>query len=98
MLGCEISLNAFGNLTYNGFGFNFGGGKVAFIGDDAMVFKMGANAGLKITDADGLQRLVPDSYKYSGASILHRYANSAKWIGVNDYVVRVVSDLGSTSM
>lgn len=98
MLGCEISLNAFGNLTYNGFGFNFGGGKVAFIGDDAMVFKMGANAGLKITDADGLQRLVPDSYKYSGASILHRYANSAKWIGVNDYVVRVVSDLSSTSM
>jgi len=54
MLGCEISLNAFGNLTYNGFGFNFGAGKVAFIGDDAMVFKMGANAGLKITDADGL--------------------------------------------
>lgn len=84
MLGCEISLNAFGNLTYNGFGFNFGGGKVAFIGDDAMVFKMGANAGLKITDADGLQRLVPESYRYSGANILHRYANSAKWIGVND--------------
>lgn len=96
MLGCEISLNAFGNLTYNGFGFNFGGGKVAFIGDDAMVFKMGANAGLKITDADGLQRLVPESYNYSGASILHRYANSAKWIGVNDQVVRVVSDLSST--
>lgn len=96
MLGCEISLNAFGNLTYNGFGFNFGGGKVAFIGDDAMVFKMGANAGLKITDADGLQRLVPESYRYSGASILHRYTNSAKWIGVNDYVVREVTDLSGT--
>lgn len=98
MLGCEISLNAFGNLTYNGFGFNFGGGKVAFISDDAMVFKMGANAGLKITDADGLQRLVPESYRYSGATILHRYVNSAKWIGVNDYVVRVVSDMSGTSM
>lgn len=98
MLGCEISLNAFGNLTYNGFGFNFGGGKVAFIGDDAMVFKMGANAGLKITDADGLQRLVPESYRYSGASILHRYTNSAKWIGVNDYVVREVTDLSGTML
>ena len=98
MLGCEISLNAFGNLTYNGFGFNFGGGKVAFIGDDAMIFKMGANAGLKITDADGLQRLVPESYRYSGANILHRYANSAKWIGTNDYVVRVVDDLSSSTM
>lgn len=97
MLGCEISLNAFGSLTYNGFGFNFGGGKVAFIGDDAMVFKMGANAGLKITDTDGLQRLVPESYRYSGAQILHRYANSAKWIGTNDYVVRVVDDLSSTT-
>lgn len=92
ILGCEISLSAFGNLTYNGFGFNFGGGKVAFIGDDAMVFKMGANAGLKITEADGLQRLVPESYKYSSAQILHRYANSAKWIGVNDFVVREVTD------
>lgn len=97
MLGCEISLNAFGSLTYNGFGFNFGGGKVAFIGDDAMVFKMGANAGLKITDTDGLQRLVPESYRYSSAQILHRYANSAKWIGTNDYVVRVVDDLSSTT-
>lgn len=96
MLGCEISLNAFGNLTYNGFGFNFGGGKVAFIGDDAMVFKMGANAGLKITDADGLQRLVPESHKYSGANIMHHYINSAKWIGTNDYIVRVVNDLSST--
>lgn len=97
MLGCEISLNAFGNLTYNGFGFNFGGGKVAFIGDDAMVFKMGANAGLKITDADGLQRLVPESYRYSGAQIIHRYTNSAKWIGVNDYVLREVTDISSTA-
>lgn len=97
MLGCEISLNAFGNLTYNGFGFNFGGGKVAFIGDDAMIFKMGANAGLKITDTDGLQRLVPESYRYSGANILHRYTNSAKWIGINDYVVRVVNDLSSST-
>jgi len=40
---------------------------------------------------------VPESYKYSGASILHRYANSAKWIGMNDYVVRVVSDLSSST-
>ena len=54
MLAAEISLNAFGNLTYNGFGFNFGAGKVAFIGDDAMIFKMGADVGLKITAADGL--------------------------------------------
>lgn len=54
MLGCEISLNAFGNLTYNGFGFNFGAGKVAFIGDDAMIFKMGADAGMKITADEGL--------------------------------------------
>ena len=63
-----------------------------------MIFKMGANAGLKITDADGLQRLVPESYRYSGANILHRYANSAKWIGINDYVVRVVSDISSSTM
>lgn len=97
MLAAEISLSAFGNLTYNGFGFNFGAGKVAFIGDDAMIFKMGANAGLKITAADGLQRLVPDSYKYSGANIMHYYANSAKWIGMNDYVVRIVSDLSAGS-
>lgn len=97
MLAAEISLSAFGNLTYNGFGFNFGAGKVAFIGDDAMIFKMGANAGLKITAADGLQRLVPDSYKYSGANIMHYYTNSAKWIGMNDYVVRIVSDLSAGS-
>lgn len=97
MLAAEISLNAFGNLTYNGFGFNFGAGKVAFIGDDAMIFKMGANAGLKITAADGLQRFVPDSYKYSGANIMHHYTNSAKWIGMNDYVVRIVSDLSGGS-
>lgn len=97
MLATEISLSAFGNLTYNGFGFNFGAGKVAFIGDDAMIFKMGANAGLKITAADGLQRLVPDSYKYSGANIMHHYTNSAKWIGMNDYVVRIVSDLSGGS-
>ena len=97
MLAAEISLSAFGNLTYNGFGFNFGAGKVAFIGDDAMIFKMGANAGLKITATDGLQRLVPDSYKYSGANIMHYYANSAKWRGMNDYVVRIVSDLSAGS-
>ena len=54
MLGCEISLSAFGNLTYNGFGFNFGGGKIAFIGDDSMIFKMGSDAGLKITNSGGL--------------------------------------------
>lgn len=95
MLACEVSLNAFGNLTYNGFGFNFGAGKVAFIGNDSIVFKMGSSAGLKITEADGLHRLVPDSYKYSGANILHHYTNSAKWIGVNDYVVRVVQDLSA---
>lgn len=97
MLGAEISLDAFGNLTYNGFGFNFGAGKVAFIGNDAMVFKMGANAGLKITDTSGLQRLVPDSYKYSGANIMHYYTNAGKWIGTNDYVVRVVNDLGNST-
>lgn len=97
MLAAEISLNAFGNLTYNGFGFNFGAGKVAFIGDDAMIFKMGANAGLKITAADGLQRLVPESYLYSGANIVHHYKNSGKWIGMNDYVVRIVSDLSAGS-
>lgn len=97
MLAAEISLNAFGNLTYNGFGFNFGAGKVAFIGDDAMIFKMGSDAGLKITAADGLQRFVPDSYKYSGANIMHHYTNSAKWIGMNDYVVRIVSDLSGGS-
>lgn len=97
MLAAEISLNAFGNLTYNGFGFNFGAGKVAFIGDDAMIFKMGSDAGLKITAADGLQRFVPDSYKYSGANIMHHYTNSAKWIGMNDYVVRIVSDLSAGS-
>lgn len=95
MLACEVSLNAFGNLTYNGFGFNFGAGKVAFIGNDSIVFKMGAQAGLKITETDGLQRLVPDSYIYSGANILHHFTNSAKWIGVNDYMVRIVSDLSS---
>lgn len=95
MLAAEISLNAFGNLTYNGFGFNFGAGKVAFIGNDSIVFKMGAKAGLKITEADGLQRLVPDSYKYSGANILHSFTNSGKWIGVNDYLVRIVSDLSA---
>ena len=97
MLAAEISLSAFGNLTYNGFGFNFGAGKVAFIADDEMIFKMGADAGLKITAADGLQRLVPDSYKYSGANILHHYTNSANWIGVNDYFVRVVQDLSAGS-
>lgn len=97
MLAAEISLSAFGNLTYNGFGFNFGAGKVAFIGDDAMIFKMGSDAGLKITAADGLQRFVPDSYKYSGANIMHHYTNSAKWIGMNDYVVRIVSDLSGGS-
>lgn len=97
MLAAEISLSAFGNLTYNGFGFNFGAGRVAFIGADAMIFKMGADAGLKITAADGLQRLVPDSYKYSGANIMHHYTNSAKWIGMNDYVVRIVSDLSAGS-
>lgn len=95
MLAAEVSLNAFGNLTYNGFGFNFGAGKVAFIGSDSIVFKMGAKAGLKITEANGLQRLVPDSYRYSGAQILHHYANEAKWIGVNDYFVRIVSDLSA---
>lgn len=97
MLGCEISLNAFGNLTYNGFGFNFGAGKVAFIGDDAMIFKMGADAGLKITAADGLQRLVPESYLYSSANIVHHYKNAGKWIGCNDYVVRYVEDYSSGS-
>ena len=37
MLATEISLNAFGNLTYNGFGFNFGAGKIAFISDNTLV-------------------------------------------------------------
>ena len=97
MLRVEVSLSAFGNLTYNGFGFNFGGGKVAFIGNDSMVFKLGSNAALKLTEADGLQRLVPDSYRYSGAMINHYYTNSAKWIGVNDYVVRIVSDLSTST-
>ena len=95
MLGCEISLSAFGNLTYNGFGFNFGGGKIAFIGDDSMIFKMGSDAGLKITNSGGLQRLVPESYSYS--STLQHYVNSNSWIGVNDYVVRIVQDIASGS-
>lgn len=95
MLGCEISLSAFGNLTYNGFGFNFGGGKIAFIGDDSMIFKMGSDAGLKITNSGGLQRLVPESYSYS--STLQHYVNSNRWIGVNDYVVRIVQDIASGS-
>lgn len=97
MLATEISLNAFGNLTYNGFGFNFGAGKIAFISDEAVLFKMGADSGIKLTASDGLQRLVPESYKYSNAMINHRYTNSGRWIGVNDYVVRVVEDLSSGS-
>lgn len=97
MLATEISLNAFGNLTYNGFGFNFGAGKIAFISDESVMFKMGADSGLKLTSSDGLQRLVPESYKYSSAMINHRYTNSGKWIGMNDYIVRVVQDLSSGS-
>ena len=95
MLAAEISLSAFGNLTYNGFGFNFGAGKVAFIGSDSMTFKMGSDSGLKITAADGLQRLVPESHKYSGASLIHYYVNSGKWIGTNDYIVRIAKDLST---
>ena len=91
MLATEISLNAFGNLTYNGFGFNFGAGKIAFISDESVMFKMGADSGLKLTSSDGLQRLVPESYMYSNAMINHRYTNSGKWIGMNDYIVRVLS-------
>lgn len=97
MLACEISLSAFGNLTYNGFGFNFGAGKVAFIGSDSMTFKMGAKAGLRITENNGLQRLVPDSYKYSNANINHYFTNSSQWIGMNDCLVRIVSDLSAGS-
>lgn len=95
MLAVEISLSAFGNLTYNGFGFNFGAGKVAFIGNDSMTFKMGADSGLKITSADGVQRLVPDSYRYPSALVMHYYANSGKWIGTNDYIVRIVQDISA---
>lgn len=89
MLAAEISLNAFGNLTYNGFGFNFGAGKVAYMSDDAVLFQMGANAGLKLTTS-GLTRLVPDSYSYGSAT--HTYINSGDWIGMNDYIVREVVD------
>lgn len=88
---CEVTLSAFGNLTYNGFGFNFGAGKVAFISDDVMVFK--SNSGLQINDS--VYRLVPDSYNQYGE--IHKYANSGKWIGLKDYIVRTIADASTTS-
>jgi hypothetical protein len=38
MLAVETYIGAFGNLTYNGFGFNFGNGKIAYISDDSVLF------------------------------------------------------------
>lgn len=93
MLAAEISLNAFGNLTYNGFGFNFGAGKVAFISDEGVIFQMASDAGLKLTSAGGLKRLVPQSYTYGNTT--HTYINSGDWIYINDYIVREVIDTTS---
>lgn len=83
------SVNAFGKLTYNGFGFNFGDGKSAFIGNDQIIFNINPYCGLRLTDKYGLQKLVPtrwDSWfpSHQGSFPI----NGGEWIGINDLVVR----------
>ena len=89
MLAVETYIGAFGNLTYNGFGFNFGNGKIAYISDDSVLFQMGSDSGLKI-NSYGLTRLVPEKFRYG--SNVHTFLNSLDWIGMNDYIVREVVD------
>lgn len=83
------SVNAFGKLTYNGFGFNFGEGKSAFIGSDQVVFNINPKCGIRLSDKYGLQKLVPtrwDSWfpSHQGSFPI----NGGEWIGINDLVVR----------
>lgn len=97
------SVSAFGKLTYNGFGFNFGGGKVAFIGADQMTFKIDPYCGWRLTSANGFQKLVPARFpvNYGGLGPFDNNsgggektgtpANANKWIGINDSVVRYLT-------
>ena len=51
------SVNSFGKLTYNGFGFNFGGNNLMFVGDDKTVIKYSSNGGVMFDSAFGMRRL-----------------------------------------
>lgn len=54
----QVSADAVGQLAYDGFGINFGGGKNAFFNKDMTIIKYGAH-GLKITQ-DGIKKLNGD--------------------------------------
>lgn len=108
MVAYSISVDAFGKLTYNGFGFNFGSGKIAFIGNDQMTFKINPFCGWRLTSNEGFQRLVPEEFyiqhggvepfdkPLTGGSFgLVRPKNGGKWIGITDSIVRAISFLGS---
>ena len=95
------SVNSFGKLTYNGFGFNFGGNNLMFVGDDRTVIKYSSNGGVMFDSAFGMRRLVPSQFYVNHNGLTPATDNSAikiaipknggQWIGINDYVVRVVT-------
>ena len=110
MTSYQISVDAFGKLTYNGFGFNFGGGKTAFIGGDQMIFKISPFCGWRLTSYGGLQRLVPNKYyvqfdglepfdkqKDNSTFSLVTPKNAGKWIGITDSIVREISYSNSST-
>ena len=95
------SVNSFGKLTYNGFGFNFGGNNLMFVGDDKTVIKYSSNGGVMFDSTFGMRRLVPSQFYVNHDGLTPTTNNSAikiaipknggQWIGINDYVVRVVT-------
>lgn len=95
------SVNSFGKLTYNGFGFNFGGNNLMFVGDDKTVIKYSSNGGVMFDNTFGMRRLVPSQFYVNhngltpstnnGAIYVARPKNGGQWIGINDYVIRVVT-------
>lgn len=95
------SVNSFGKLTYNGFGFNFGGNNLMFVGDDKTVIKYSSNGGVMFDNTFGMRRLVPSQFyvNHNGltpatnnsAIKIARPKNGGQWIGINDYVIRVVT-------
>lgn len=84
----SASTAAFGKLTYNGFGFNFGGGRVMFVGNDKAVIKYGTRDGFMIDATNGFRRMIPDKYTLGTNEASGFPINSNNWVPINTHVVR----------